>query len=128
MGERRGGPREPRAVSLELVRPVAKDYPIRRPVKSPPVHPGEILREDVLPALRLSVTEAARQLGVARQTLHRILAGQAAVTPEMAVRLGKFCGNGPGLWLRLQQTYDLWHAERLLAGTLDRIPTHRPAA
>jgi addiction module HigA family antidote len=97
-------------------------------VQSPPVHPGEVLRDSVLPALRLSVAEAARQLGVARQTLHRILAGRAAVTPEMAVRLGKFCGNGPGLWLRLQQTYDLWHAERLLADTLDLIPTHRTAA
>src|SRR5512143_3758318 len=102
---------------------MAKEYPVRRPVQSPPVHPGEILREDVLPALRLSVTEAARQLGVARQTLHRILAGKAAVTPEMAVRLGKFCGNGPGLWLRLQQTYDLWHAEQRLANELAKIPT-----
>lgn len=107
---------------------MAKEYRVRRPVQSPPVHPGEVLREDVLPALRLSVTEAARQLGVARQTLHRILAGRAAVTPEMAVRLGKFCGNGPGLWLRLQQTYDLWHAERLLGDALERIPTHRTAA
>ena len=107
---------------------MAKEYPVRRPVQSPPVHPGEILREDVLPALRLSVTEAARQLGVARQTLHRILAGKAAVTPEMAVRLGKFCGNGPGLWLRLQQSHDLWHAERVLADALKRIPTHPTAA
>jgi plasmid maintenance system antidote protein VapI len=46
----------------------------------------------------------------------------------MAVRLGKFCGNGPGLWLRLQQTHDLWHAERRLADAVDRIPSHRPAA
>ena len=107
---------------------MAKEYPVRRPVQSPPIHPGEILRDDVLPSLRLSVTEAARQLGVARQTLHRILAGRAAVTPEMAVRLGKFCGNGPGLWLRLQQTHDLWHAERLLARTIGRIPTHHTAA
>ena len=107
---------------------MAREYPVRRPVQSPPVHPGEILREDVLPALRLSVTEAARQLRVARQTLHRILSGRAAVTPEMAVRLGKFCGNGPGLWLRLQQTHDLWHAERLLASDLARIPTHKTAA
>jgi addiction module HigA family antidote len=101
---------------------------VRRPIQSPPVHPGEILREEVLPALRLSVTEAAKQLGIARQTLHRILAGRAAVTPEMAVRLGKFCGNGPGLWLRLQQTHDLWHAERLLADAVARIPTHGSAA
>jgi antitoxin HigA-1 len=107
---------------------MAKEYPVRRPLRSPPVHPGEVLRDDVLPSLRLSVAEAARQLGIARQTLHRILAARAAVTPEMAVRLGKFCGNGPGLWLRLQQTYDLWHAERQLAETLERIPTHRPAA
>lgn len=107
---------------------MAKEYPVRRPVQSPPVHPGEILRDDVLPALRLSVAGAARQLGVARQTVHRILAGRAAVTPEMAVRLGKFCGNGPGLWLRLQQTYDLWHAERTMREKVARIPTHRPAA
>ena len=107
---------------------MAREYPVRRPVQSPPIHPGEILREDVLPVLRLSVTEAAKQLGIARQTLHRILAGQAGVTPEMAVRLGKFCGNGPGLWLRLQQTHDLWHAEKRLADAVDRIPSHRSAA
>ncbi len=107
---------------------MAREYPVRRPIQSPPIHPGEILREDVLPALRLTVTDAAKELGIARQTLHRILAERAAVTPEMAVRLGKFCGNGPGLWLRLQQTYDLWHAERRLAGAVARIPSHRSAA
>jgi addiction module HigA family antidote len=106
---------------------MAKEYPVRRPVQSPPVHPGEILRDDVLPALRLSVSAAARQLGVARQTVHRILAGRAAVTPEMAVRLGKFCGNGPALWLRLQQNYDLWHAERSMTDEVGRIPAHRSA-
>ena len=60
------------------------------------------------------MSETARQLRVTRQTLHRILSGKAAITPDMAVRLGRFCGNGPGLWLRLQQNYDLWHAERRL--------------
>ena len=107
---------------------MAREYTARRPVKSPPVHPGQILREDMLPTLRLSVTAAARQLGIARQTLHRIMAERAAVSPEMAVRLGKFCANGPGLWLRLQQTYDLWHAERRLADAVARIPSHRSAA
>ncbi len=107
---------------------MAREYRVRRPVQSPPVHPGEILREDVLPALRLSITDAAKQLGIARQTLHRILAERAGGTPEMAVRLGKFCGNGPGSWLRLQQTYDLWHAERRLASAVERIPSHRSAA
>jgi len=93
-----------------------------------PVHPGEMLREDVLPALGLSVSEAARQLGVTRQTLHRILAGTTAITPEMALRLGRFCGNGPGLWLRMQQGYDIWHAERRLRDQLEKIPMYRPAA
>ncbi len=79
-----------------------------------PIHPGEILREDVLPALGLSVAETARNLGVTRQTLHRIIARQnpRPITPEMAVRIGKLCGNGPRLWLNLQTAYDLWHAER----------------
>lgn len=95
--------------------------------RRPPTHPGEILREDVLPALHLTVSEAARQLLVTRQTLHRILAGKAGVSPEMAVRLGKFCGNGPGLWLRMQQSYDLWHAEKRLSDELERIPAHGAA-
>jgi addiction module HigA family antidote len=89
-----------------------------------PTHPGEILREDILPALGLSVTEAARQLRVTRQTLHRILSGKSGVSAEMAVRLGKFCGNGPGLWLRMQQRYDLWHAEQRLRRELAKIPGH----
>ncbi|HVA81209.1 MAG TPA: HigA family addiction module antitoxin [Candidatus Binataceae bacterium] len=90
----------------------------------PPTHPGAILREDALPALGLSVSEAARQLGVSRQTLHRIMAEKTSITPEMAARLGRFCGNGPGLWLRMQQAYDLWHAERKLGDALQRIPVH----
>jgi addiction module HigA family antidote len=96
------------------------------PHRRPPTHPGSILREDVLPSLGLSVSEAARQLRVSRQTLHRILAGTSAVSPEMAVRLGKFCGNGAGLWLRMQEAFDLWHAERRLAEELDKIPAHTP--
>jgi addiction module HigA family antidote len=90
-----------------------------------PTHPGEILREDVLPALRLSVSEAARQLRVTRQTLHRILSGRSAVTAEMALRLGRFCGNGPDLWLRMQQAHDLWRARERLGAELETIPEHR---
>lgn len=89
----------------------------------PPTHPGEILREDVLPAMGISVSAAARELRVSRQMLHNILNGTAGITPDMAVRLGKFCGNGPTLWLRMQQARDLWEAERRLAGELRRIPT-----
>lgn len=101
-----------------------KEYPVTRRPRRPPVHPGEILKEDVLPALDLSVSEAARQLRISRQTLHRILKGTHGITPEMAVRLGKFCGNGPGLWLRLQQSYDLWKAQKKLDDELKHIPMH----
>ncbi len=100
----------------------------RRTRQRPPTHPGEMLREDVLPALGLSVSEAARQLLVTRQTLHRILAGTSAVTADMAVRLGKFCGNGPALWLGMQQSYDLWQAEERLRGELKKIPAHEARA
>ncbi len=104
-----------------------KEYPVTETPKAPPVHPGELLREDVLPALGLTVSEAARELRISRQTLHRILSGTMAVSPEMAVRLGKFCGNGPGLWLRMQAAYDLWHTERRMRGEIKRIPTRRAA-
>ena len=93
----------------------------------PPAHPGALLREDVLPALRLGVTAAAEKLGVSRQALHAVLAEKAAVTPEMAARLGKLCGNGAGLWLRLQQARDLWRVERDMAVELQKIPTLRAA-
>jgi addiction module HigA family antidote len=106
---------------------MSEEIAVRRPVRAP-THPGAILREDVIPALRMSVTEAAEHLHITRQTLHRILAEKAGVSPEMAVRLGKFCGNGPGLWLRLQVAYDLWHAQKALASEIATIPTFRDAA
>jgi addiction module HigA family antidote len=89
-----------------------------------PVHPGALLRDELLPALGLTVTEAARQLRISRQSLHAIMAGRSAVSPETAVRLGRFCGNGPGLWLRLQAAHDLWHAERKLRAEIEKIPAH----
>jgi addiction module HigA family antidote len=101
---------------------------IRRDPNRPPTHPGAMLREDVLPAVGEPVAMVAKKLGVTRQHLHRILAEKAPVSPEMALRLGKFCGNGPGLWLRMQQAYDLWHAERAMAKEIAKIPTARDKA
>jgi addiction module HigA family antidote len=75
------------------------------------MHPGELLREDVLPALARSKSEIARLLGISRQTLYDILDEKQPVTPTMAVKLGKLCGNGPDLWLNLQRRYDLRKAE-----------------
>jgi addiction module HigA family antidote len=91
-----------------------------------PTHPGAILREDVLPALNMSVTEAAKQLGVTRQQLHRILAEDSGISPEMALRLGKFCGNGPDLWIRMQEAFDLWHARKRIGREVERIKTFEP--
>lgn len=105
-----------------------EDAPLTDPPSRPPTHPGSLLRDDVLPALGLSTDEAARQLRVPRQALDAILAGEAAITPEIAVRLGRFCGNGPGLWLRMQQAYDLWYAEQRLEGEIELIPCHGEAA
>ncbi len=102
------------------------EYPVNEgDVKTPPMHPGELLREVVLPELRMSVAEVASKLGVTRQTLYRIIRERTAVTPEMAVRLGKFCDNGPNLWMALQTKYDLWHAERRLKDAIDRIQPAR---
>ena len=85
------------------------------------------MREDVLPALGMTVSNVSNALGVTRQTLHRVLAGTTAVTPEMALRLGKFCGNGPDLWIRMQEAHDLWHAERRIADELASIKTAKVA-
>ena len=94
----------------------------------PPMHPGELLREDVLPAIGKPKSEIARLLGISRRTLYDILAERTPVTPAMALRLGKLCGNGPELWLNLQRTHDLRRAEAELADALAAIPTLNEAA
>lgn len=79
-----------------------------------PPHPGETLREDVLPALGVNVTEAAEQLGVTRAALSRVLNGRAAISPTMALRLEAWLGVERGgradLWIAEQAAYDLWQA------------------
>ena len=81
-----------------------------------PPHPGLTLRDDVLPALGLSVTEAAEQLGVSRVTLSRVLNGRAAISPEMALRveawLGVERGGDARVWLAEQTAFDMWHAQQ----------------
>ena len=101
------------------------EHHVSQPPRRPPTHPGEILREDVLPELRLSVSEAARRLGVSRQQLHRILSCTHPITVEMALRVGRLAGNGPSIWLRMQQNHDLWYAEKAMQEQLEQI---QPAA
>ena len=86
-----------------------------------PTHPGELLREDVISALGLPKTEIARRLGISRQTLYDILDEKQPVTPAMALRLGKFFGNGPDFWLNLQKDFDLRTLEPKMADELAAI-------
>ena len=95
------------------------------PMKNPP-HPGLSVRHDCLEPLRLSVTEAARRLGVSRKQLSDIVNGHAGVSPEMAIRLDRAFGGGADPWLRLQAAYDLAQAmKRADAIKVERLP---PAA
>jgi addiction module HigA family antidote len=89
----------------------------------PPMHPGELLREEILPALDRPKTMIAKLLGVSRQTLYDIIEEKQPVTPLMALRLGKLCGNGPDLWLNLQKRYDLHRAQQVLGEKIKMIPT-----
>lgn len=80
-----------------------------------PPHPAETIKEDILPALGLSVTEAAAQLGVTRVTLSRLLNGKSGISPEMALRLHQWLGEdspSPESWLLQQAHYDLWQAQQ----------------
>src|SRR6202047_5567279 len=76
----------------------------------PPMHPGELLREEILPALDRPKTEIARLLGVSRQTLYDILDERQPVTPVMALRLGQLWGDGPHPLPTLQKRHDLHSA------------------
>jgi addiction module HigA family antidote len=79
-----------------------------------PPHPGEVLRELCLEPIGVSVTGAARALGVTRKALSELLNGSSGVSPTMALRLARAFDTSPELWLGLQQQYDLWKARRTL--------------
>jgi len=81
-----------------------------------PPHPGRVLRDLCLEPLDISVTEAAKALGVARKTLSSILNCHSGISPEMAIRLGKAFGTSPESWLNQQVQYDLWQAEHHAKG------------
>ena len=92
-----------------------------------PMHPGELLREEILPAVGRPKTEIARLLGISRQTLYDILNEKQPVTPAMALRLAKMFGGSAESWVRMQSNYDLKIAERELGDTLDAIPLLKAA-
>jgi len=78
----------------------------------PPVHPGEILKEDILPSVGMSVTSTAKALGVSRQMLHDILAERKPVSAVMCLKMARLFGGTPEVWMRLQAAYDLKKAEQ----------------
>lgn len=77
-----------------------------------PTHPGEILREDVIVPLGLTVTEAAKRLGVTRKTLSALINCKAALSPEMAVKIAQATGTSPESWFNMQAKLDLWNASQ----------------
>lgn len=97
-----------------------------------PPHPGETLREDVLPALGLTVTDASAQLGVTRAALSRVLNGRAAISPTMALRiegwLGVENGGSADAWLAQQTAYDLWQAREAGLPKVQRATLERAVA
>ena len=86
-----------------------------------PTHPGEILREDILPATGLAKAEIARRLGVSRQTLYDLIEERQPVTPTMALRLGRLFGNAAEFWSNLQRDFDLRTIEARMADELASI-------
>ena len=93
-----------------------------------PPHPGEVLKDGVFADNLVSVTDAAAALGVTRVSLSRVLNGKAGVSAEMAVRLGKWLGTGPEVWINMQAQYELWKAEQVLKTMVRKIPRLKQAA
>ena len=87
----------------------------------PPIHPGEMLREDFMTDYSLTVTALAAALGVSRQTANELLQCRRAVSPVMALRLSRLFGNSSAFWLNAQNAFDLWHAERRYRKVLGNV-------
>lgn len=83
-----------------------------RDPKRKPTHPGELLREEVLPALKMTQTEFAKRLGVSRLSVSELLLEKRALSPDMAIRVGRLTNTTPESWLRMQEALDLWELER----------------
>lgn len=101
------------------------EYPAKRNLRRCPVHPGAVLREDMLPASGKTKVEIARLLGISRQHLHDIMEEKKPLSPEVAVRVGKLFGGGAGIWVRMQAACDTWHAEQTV--DVRHIPTLKVA-
>lgn len=80
----------------------------------PPVHPGEILREEFIKKRNLTITEVAQGLGITRASLSAVCNEHAGISPDLAVKLSEAFGNTSQFWMNLQKNYELWHAEQMV--------------
>jgi addiction module HigA family antidote len=88
------------------------EFPVRRPLKRAPTHPGELMRETIEDHLGLSKSEVARRMKISRAALYAVLGGESAMTADMAVRFSAIGGGEPQLFLNMQAAHDLWHAQQ----------------
>ncbi len=105
----------------------ARDYEVHG-IKRRPTHPGEVLREDVLPALGITQGELAKRLGVSRLTVSELLREKRAVSPDMALRLARLLDTTAESWLGMQQAVDLWELGRARTRRYARIRSVHDAA
>ncbi|HEY5567828.1 MAG TPA: HigA family addiction module antitoxin [Gammaproteobacteria bacterium] len=96
--------------------------------KLPPVHPGEILREEFLKPLKLSAYKVAKDLNIPANRITGIINEQRAITAETAVLLSHYFGTSAEMWMNLQARYDLRIAQRAAATDLRKLPRHDTAA
>ncbi len=104
------------------------EYRAKRPLKRPPTHPGELMREILVEHVRLPLAEAARRMGVTRTALYAVLDGRHGLTADMALRYGKLIGSPIETYLAMQTNHDLWRAGQKLAASLAKIATVKRAA
>ena len=105
-------PEEAKTPGMSISKTTIREEVMKRKNGLPPVHPGEIIKQDSLPSVGLSVTAAAKALGVSRQMLHDILAERKPLSAVMCLKMSRLFGSTPEFWMRLQATYDLKKAER----------------
>jgi antitoxin HigA-1 len=107
------------------------EYPVRRPLQRPPVHPGALMREILEEHTKMTIAEAARRMKVSRPALYDVLNGTAAVTADIALRFARLTGGAPELYLNMQTGFDLEAARQRLQNELADIepgPQHHASA
>src|ERR1700688_4399858 len=97
---------------MSILKTTIRERAMERKNGLAPIHPGEIIKEDILPSVGLSVTAAAKALGVSRQMLHGILAGRKPLSAVMCLRVARLFGGSPEVWMGLQATFDLKKSEQ----------------